>query len=759
MAGVLLRFISLILIFSAIGPMAFAQIRLVETGAPNSKYVSLQAPASVPANFTWTLPSGDGSPNQCLATNGSGTLIWYTPAGGGSAYSLNANDGSPVNAVYVEAAGKVGIGTTVPVAQLEVTGDINIATNSLIGGNLYYSSGWKYGTNGYAGGIKLSDSSGGGMSLLVAGNNSSGAGAAASPTQALTILPSGYVGVGTATPNASLDVMATDATTSFITSVSGFKLSNTDTTNDNSISMSFRAFDTSAASVAAGKIGVNVRSHAPGAVSADLVFANRNAGNFAESMRILANGNVGVGLTNPLVNLDVAGGVRAGSSTTVTTCGSGAAAGEGTQRYNYTNHVMEYCNGTAWVPTSALNSSLGACTVSNQGQMAYDASTGQMKICNGGAWMTFGQVAVSYTYLASGQQSSCGISNGGALFCWGDNSIGQLGIGTSSGTQNLVPKQVGTSKSWSAISAGYFYGGYTSACGINSGKMYCWGWNGYQQLGTGNTTNYSNPIQIGSATDWTAVAQGTLHTCRIRGGLMHCWGYNPNGQLGTGNATNYNTPQQVGSSTGWTAVTAAYLYANGGITCGIDSGKLYCWGYNGYGQLGLGNNTSFNTPQQVGALTSWTAVSTDGSSTCGIAAGKLYCWGYNGYGELGLGNSTNFNSPQQVGSATNWTAVNISYGGGGYACGIAAGSLYCWGYNGYGNLGLNNTTNHNTPQQVGSATNWTNINIGPNGYGLGATSCGVAGGVGYCWGANSVGQVGNNTTTDQYVPTAISASN
>ena len=101
--------------------MASAQIRLVETGAPNSKYVSLQAPASVPSNFTWTLPSGDGSANQCLATNGSGTLIWYTPAGGGSGYSLNANDGSPVNALYVEGAGNVGIKKKKKRVKLEVS--------------------------------------------------------------------------------------------------------------------------------------------------------------------------------------------------------------------------------------------------------------------------------------------------------------------------------------------------------------------------------------------------------------------------------------------------------------------------------------------------------------------------------------------------------------------------------------------------------------------------------------------------------------
>lgn len=763
---------------------AFAQIRLIETGAPNSKYVSLQAPASVPSNFTWTLPSGDGSSNQCLATNGSGQLIWYTPAGGGTGYSLNANDGSPTNALYVEGAGNVGIGTTAARVKLEVSGGAwagTALTDTSAGAD---AKTWDYVTNA-------------GVLYLRAVND-----AYSAATNYMQITRSGYgisnvsfpngnVGIGTPTPATKFHIEGTDSSPTAL-------IRNTNSATSQNPQLSIQNF---MGSTGAGMPSVNTYSARGSTASAAAVQTNDVLGRFIgfgeggsgasgtayidfiaqgnftpssgptgirlsttptgstnsfERVRIDQAGNVGIGLSNPSVNLDVKGGVRAGSSTVVTTCGSGASNGEGTQRYNYTNHVMEYCNGTAWVPTSALNNSIGTCTTANQGQMAYDASSGQMMICNGGAWMTFAQVTVSYTMMAAGQPHSCGISNGGSLFCWGLNTTGQLGIGTS-GNQFMTPKQVGTSSSWSAISAGYFYSGNASSCAINAGKMYCWGWNGYQQLGTGNTTNYSTPQQIGSATDWTQVSQGGLHTCGIRGGLMHCWGYNANGQLGTGNATNFSTPQQIGSSTGWTAVTAAYLYANGGATCGIDSGKLYCWGANGYGQLGLGNNTAFNTPQQVGALTSWTAVSTDGISTCGIAAGKLYCWGYNVSGELGLGNTTTFTSPQQVGSATNWTAISISYTNGGSTCGIAAGSLYCWGNNTYGQLGLGNSTSFNTPQQVGTATNWTNINLGPNGYGSGGNACGVAGGVGYCWGSNGYGQVGNNTATDVNVPTAVSA--
>lgn len=135
----------------------------------------------------------------------------------------------------------------------------------------------------------------------------------------------------------------------------------------------------------------------------------------------------------------------------------------------------------------------------------------------------------------------------------------------------------------------------------------------------------------------------------------------------------------------------------GSDTCGIDNGKLYCWGYNEYGELGLGNTTQKKSPTQVGSLTTWTAISIQNNSpyvyndtymanACGIAGGKLYCWGQNANGEDGLGNTTAYKTPQQVGTATNWTSISYGAdgydyltGGGGDACGVSGGSLYCWG--------------------------------------------------------------------------------
>jgi hypothetical protein len=107
----------------------WAQVYFTETGG-GTDYVGLKAPASVATNLVWTMPNADGGTNQCLATNGSGTLIWRTA--GGSGFSLDASDGSPANALFVDAAGNVGIGTTNAASKLDVQGEVKFGNTSSV---------------------------------------------------------------------------------------------------------------------------------------------------------------------------------------------------------------------------------------------------------------------------------------------------------------------------------------------------------------------------------------------------------------------------------------------------------------------------------------------------------------------------------------------------------------------------------------------------------------------------------------------------
>ena len=347
---------------------------------------------------------------------------------------------------------------------------------------------------------------------------------------------------------------------------------------------------------------------------------------------------------------------------------------------------------------------------------------------------------------AQSSGTACALAGKGVLYCWGQNSNGEAGLGNT--TQYTTPQQLGAAPNlWTSISQGD--GGYnSSACGIDAGNLWCWGQNQYGEAGLGNTTQYTTPQQVTSpATTWRAVSTGGYDTCAITtAGKLYCWGLNGHGEAGLGNITQYMTPQQVGTDTTWTAISNLAT-----STCGIDAGKLYCWGQDNQGELGCGGCGEQHSPVQVGSDTSWTAISQGLMSTCGIDAGTLWCWGNGNNGVLGLGNTTQYTTPQRVGADTNWTAVSINNDNSKDpgTCGIDAGRLYCWGYNQYGELGLGNTTQYTTPQQVGTDATWTAVSYG------GFDTCGIDNRRLYCWGNNHWGEDGTGNGTQYTTPQLV----
>lgn len=194
---------------------------------------------------------------------------------------------------------------------------------------------------------------------------------------------------------------------------------------------------------------------------------------------------------------------------------------------------------------------------------------------------------------------------------------------------------------------------------------------------------------------------------------LYAWGYNNRGQLGLGSITSYSSPKQVGSLTIWTKVG----YGNGFTLAIKPDGTLWSWGYNNVGQLGLGNITSYSSPKQVGSLTNWSTVCNadfgggGGPSSFAIKTdGTLWAWGQNSSGQLGLNNLTLYSSPIQVGSLTNWKYV--STGGLAVLAIKTNGTLWGWGSGTGYKLGLGNTTTYSSPTQVGSLTNWFSVCAG-----------------------------------------------
>ena len=217
-----------------------------------------------------------------------------------------------------------------------------------------------------------------------------------------------------------------------------------------------------------------------------------------------------------------------------------------------------------------------------------------------------------------------------------------------------------------------------------------------------------------------------------------CWGYNTYGQLGLGNTATQNSPKLVIDSNEFTNITSG----NSHIIAIKKNGTLWAWGNNWYGQLGLGNSTNYYTPQQVGTDSNWLSVSSGSLYTVAIKKdGTLWAWGYNYYGQLGLGNETTYNLPQKVGADTTWCIVAT---GEQHTVAIKKdGTLWAWGYNSVGQLGLGNTNNYNTPQQIGIDTNWKSV-IAGQGHTFGTKNNGSI----WCWGWNHYGQLGLGNKTN-----------
>ena len=255
---------------------------------------------------------------------------------------------------------------------------------------------------------------------------------------------------------------------------------------------------------------------------------------------------------------------------------------------------------------STLNLTLDH-TYSIQTGLSGNASSGTYDVHSDAEGMYFTSENINNkSKFAMGLNHYCGIFSDGNLKCWGQNYYGQLGIGSTTSHNTSQNVSLGTGRTAVAVSAGTSY-----TCAIlDDGSLKCWGQNSYGQLGIGSTTNYDTPQNVSLGTGRTAVSvdAGDSHTCAILDdGSLKCWGQNSNGQLGIGSTTNHDTPQNVSLDTGRTAVSVSAGHYH---TCAIlDDGSLKCWGYNIFGQLGIGSTTGHNSTQNVSLGTGRTAVS------------------------------------------------------------------------------------------------------------------------------------------------------
>jgi alpha-tubulin suppressor-like RCC1 family protein len=327
--------------------------------------------------------------------------------------------------------------------------------------------------------------------------------------------------------------------------------------------------------------------------------------------------------------------------------------------------------------------------------------------------------------IGGGYRHHCAILKDGDVYCWGRNEDGELGDGSV--VSKTKPVKVALSKSalqvdGDAIRTCAVLADRTVACwgqesntpkvvpslanikqiavAINHmcavdqvGKLYCWGDNGYGQLGTGNTTWKMFPAHIMSGV--IQVCAGTAHTCAVKaGGTLQCWGSNKGGLLGTGSTTDEHSPTDVPGLTGVIEVGCG-----AGHTCARDVTAMSCWGANSSGQLGSGDFQDETTPQVVN-LVGVQSIALGGNHTGAITEGGVFMWGSNSSGQLGNGTKTNATKPVAVKALGLVDAQSLGLSKESSCALTKPGEILCWGDNTYGQLGNGTTTSKSVPTPV-----------------------------------------------------------
>jgi alpha-tubulin suppressor-like RCC1 family protein len=360
--------------------------------------------------------------------------------------------------------------------------------------------------------------------------------------------------------------------------------------------------------------------------------------------------------------------------------------------------------------------------------------------------------ALAFYQVSAGEDYTCGVTTDNRAYCWGHNTQGELGDGTTTG--RLAPVAVAGGLRFRQVSAGFF-----TTCGVTTDyRAYCWGANDLGELGDGTTTPRLTPIPVAGGRQFRQVETNFEHSCGVSypDNRAYCWGDNRDGALGNGTNTGpesgyygpYSSrPVAVVGTLAFRQVSAGYYH-----TCGVTTdSRAFCWGLNKYGQIG-DSSTAYRRlkPSRVAGTRQYRQVDAGADYTCAVSTGdRAFCWGDGRQGQVGNGKAYLSFWPKAVAGGLSIARVTAAWE---HTCGeTTLNRAYCWGANFNGQLGDGTTNNSLTPVAVAGGLYFSQVSTGL------AHTCGrTPDAVAYCWGRNFEGQLGNGTqSTSQLTPVAV----
>jgi alpha-tubulin suppressor-like RCC1 family protein len=347
--------------------------------------------------------------------------------------------------------------------------------------------------------------------------------------------------------------------------------------------------------------------------------------------------------------------------------------------------------------------------------------------------------ALAYWQVSSGNLHACGITSDDRAYCWGYNGFGQLGSGTNDAS--LTPVPVAGTRRFRQIDASDY-----GACALTTDdRAFCWGAAFYPVRTT-------SPQAVGGSLRFRQVSASGEHVCAVRrdDSRAYCWGTNSFGQLGDGTTTDRLTPTPVAGNRRFRQLAGGERH-----TCGVTTtDEIFCWGSNQWGQLGDGSSRTVDhlRPTRVAGTRRYESLTAGRFHTCAVTGtAKAFCWGRQG--AIGDGANVMRTTPRAVTGGLSFRRLT---GGHNHTCGETTGNrAYCWGANFYGGLGDGTAgpvpVDYSlVPVAVAGGLQWRQLSAGSQ-FTCGKTTADVA----YCWGYNGVGQLGDGTLENRNAPVRV----